>query len=637
VQSSEYSLSSLREILHDIGFTEEDLEASNREMGVQGSSESEQFLIPVEYSLDGSDFIARIINDEIQYNDSFTLGKIDFLMYFGCASADETGYMFVPDASGAIIELNRPYVPSTPFMSRVYGDDLIYSNDEKYNFQNHITMPVFGMYKNKTTMLAILEDSEAYANITAYTSSMVNAFNFIYSSFTVNQPQELKLDGGRLAGSKIFLYPKQRNRAGFTVRYRFLSKEMQGYAGMAASYREYLITRGRLQYLEQDSVPFFMELTGSVQTDKNRFGIAYKGTTVTTDYAQALQIIEETLKGDVSNLRVKVTNWANGGSLQYLPDTVNYIDGVGNKKALSDFSERLRERDVELFMGMDFHLAYSRGGVYDYPNQKYYARALDSKTVVKPKYSKINNKIDLKNPSPLLISAKSMQKLFAKFQNRFEKLKIANLAPGQLGYDCYSDLRSDGEVNRQESIKYIEQMMEEAKAAGGRLMLNNANAYALKYEPDIIALPVIANDSMILTGSVPFYQMVIKGCINYAGEALNYASDAEIEVLHAIETGSGIYVSNFYTNNIDAKIYGADDFYASDYRTSLEKCISYYQTVKEALEPFSGQKIVNHEILSPKIRRITYSGGGGLIVNYGEQEFQLDEQKIPARGFIHYE
>ena len=73
------------------------------------------FFIPIEYRLEGKDFVVKVPADEIVYpykvktlaiGSNVSVININVLPYWA-AHADEEGYIFIPDGGGALIELTN--------------------------------------------------------------------------------------------------------------------------------------------------------------------------------------------------------------------------------------------------------------------------------------------------------------------------------------------------------------------------------------------------------------------------------------------------------------------------------------------------------------------------------------------------
>ena len=104
------------------------------------------FTIPVEYTVNGDTFNAKIDTKNIKEGKDCSLIRIYLLPTFGAAGMDEAGYMFIPDGSGVLANFNNG-AASNVYKATVYGAET--SNKKQTSFSNteNIRMPVFGMSK----------------------------------------------------------------------------------------------------------------------------------------------------------------------------------------------------------------------------------------------------------------------------------------------------------------------------------------------------------------------------------------------------------------------------------------------------------------------------------------------------------
>lgn len=66
---------------------------------------SEEFTVPVLYTLDSFGLTASVLTSEIKESEKNKITEISLLPYFGAASVNDSGYFLVPDGSGAAYRL----------------------------------------------------------------------------------------------------------------------------------------------------------------------------------------------------------------------------------------------------------------------------------------------------------------------------------------------------------------------------------------------------------------------------------------------------------------------------------------------------------------------------------------------------
>lgn len=109
------------------------------------------FRVSLEYILDEDGLTvtmpaAGIVYDETQY----TVDFVSLLPYFGSAKIQEGGFLFYPDGSGAIVDLDDYQTKASSISAKVFGQDYAYySLSGKH--QQTIALPVYGTVRNECT------------------------------------------------------------------------------------------------------------------------------------------------------------------------------------------------------------------------------------------------------------------------------------------------------------------------------------------------------------------------------------------------------------------------------------------------------------------------------------------------------
>lgn len=178
------------------------------------------FGVPIEYRLEGRELVVRVPVEEIVYpvdvidasqpDSEITLPvySLQILPYFGAADKTEEGYIFVPDGSGAIIELNNSRTDSNPYNKTVYGYDYSIEPREEMPFTGEpINYPVFGLKKGEKAFMAVIEKGAPYAAIRADIAGRNNSYNNVSAVFITLRYTVLELgDGEDFEISKMNIY-----------------------------------------------------------------------------------------------------------------------------------------------------------------------------------------------------------------------------------------------------------------------------------------------------------------------------------------------------------------------------------------------------------------------------------------------
>ena len=77
--------------------------------------------VPLELTLADDGLCCRVLTDEIMEGGNYRLYALTLLPYFGAAGKGDTGYLFVPDGSGAIIRFDNGKAGLTQYRASLYG------------------------------------------------------------------------------------------------------------------------------------------------------------------------------------------------------------------------------------------------------------------------------------------------------------------------------------------------------------------------------------------------------------------------------------------------------------------------------------------------------------------------------------
>lgn len=634
--TKDYIREQLAEYLAGVGYTAEDFAFDLEDNGFQSENNKPWFKVPLTYRLDGESLVVEVDPAQIEYNTEYYLVDVELLPYFGAAGTDEDGYLFVPDGSGALINFNNK--KQTNYSAAVYGQDAAMDalRTSRSEIEQSLTvkMPVYGLKSGDKAWYAVIEDGDAYADISASVSGRTNSYNSIYAGFQYLSYGACSL--GSMVGSNSFqMYSPASFEGSYRIRYSFLHGEQADYSGMAQGYREYLINRGVLaERTTEKSLPFYAEYIGAIDKYAIFLGIKYRSITPVTTYGQAEEITEKLLEAGIDNVNVIYSGWANGGLHNKAYTSINAVKqlekgGTSQKEFLRD----MEERQVDTFLTAQLQYVY-RDTLFDgYSPLSNGPKYFDRSTVKQAAYFRANNVVDKSN-SIDLISPRYASRVSAELKKRLGSKGNIGLNLGTICYNLYSDQWEESYTDRQAAKQYnTETMAELSESFGGRLMGDNANSYAWGQISDIINVPFDSNRGLIIDEVVPFYEMVLHGYINYAGDCMNMSDDYNTSLLKSVESGAGLYFKWIYEDNSVVKETDYDDLYSVNYSAWMEKAKEDYQKLNEVLGVLQGETIVKHEIISKGLVRVTYEKGTQILVNYSDQDSVVDGCSVKAGSY----
>lgn len=631
----DYMMESLQQIIMTAGYTLEDMNEDHAENNVPPAElNKEVFKIPIEYVLDGENLVVRVPTDEIEYyHDSYPLYSLRLLEFFGAAGLQDEGYMLVPDGSGALIYLNNNKLVSSSYVANIYGNDRAVPLTERSSLIEQAYLPVFGMKKGDKAFFAIIESGDAMARVCADVSGRVNSYNSVCSEFVLI-PNDV-LDISDYSGNYVIMvYQPRIFKGDIKIRYAFLDGEDANYAGMARYYRKYLEKQhGMAQRQQYQNVPFYVELIGAIRKVRSIAGVPVNVLQPVTTYDQAIEILDQLKKGGVEDIVLRYTGWANGGVHHTIPSSVNLISKLGGSGAFGRLKDYLAQNQIDHFMDFGIVYAYKNTLFDDFIVRAHASRYITREVASIYDYNIATDVEDWDRGPYYIISPSRIPYIVDGMVKGLQKLSVKGVSIRDAAIDVNSDFRERRLIDRQQARDILESQLKKIKDSGLMLMVDGGNAYSLPYVDHIVNIPEESNGFYITDESVPFFQMVIRGHIGYAGEPINLASDYRRAVLRAIEVGGGIYFTFIYDENSAVKETYYDNYYSCEYRIWLDRALDFYREVNGALKDVQGQTIVNHEKLAENVYRTTFENGVQVIVNYNSEAVNIQGTVIDGKGY----
>lgn len=635
--TKEYKQEELMGYFTAAGYTLEDMIADMEANGYAAEINDPYFIVPLHYQLEGENLLVSVKPEEVEYNqDGFYLTNINLMENFGAGASGETGYLFVPDGSGALIYYNNGKTARQAYTGQVYGADwsVNFLSDKKPEYDNllSVKLPVFGAVTGEQAFLAILEDGEALASINADISGRINSYHTVYAGFTYLQNGPISL--GDIIGNNSFqMYAKRSYEGEFRIRYAFLSGSAADYSGMANYYRKYLAERGVLKRQEvSENLPFYVEYIGAIEKSKSLLGVKYNASVALTTFSQAAQISQKLTEAGVKNQKVRFTGWMNGGMSNSAPSKISPVSAVEKGMDTKNYVKTMKEAGIPVFFDTEFQKIFHDKLFDGYASGSEGPRYFDKTVVQTGDYLIPNGLIRKKDIN--LLSPYYLDKLLNKYVTSAEKYQLSAISAGGLAANVYSDFMESRYTDRQQAAKLNgEALAKLAETSQGVLMGENAGQFALSALTDIVKAPMDSNNFQILDETVPFYEMVLRGYIEYAGNPINLADDMEWTLLKTIETGGGLYYQWCYAENSLVKETDYSYLYSIHYSGWLEEAISQYQRLNEVFQKLQGQSILRHEKAADGVYLVTYEKGTQIGVNYNETVYDQNGIQIGARDF----
>lgn len=629
----------LNKYFEQAGFTNEDYIAEMENSGVEGAVPI-SFVVPLEYRLNGDAVDVSIPMRAVQENGGGSIFRIQLLRYFGAAGTDENGYMLVPNGSGSVIRFNNGKTTSENYSEYVYGIDKLAAEYTVRENTEDVKLALYGIFREHSSIFATIEDGASFANISAGVAGKIHNYNYVYPSFVLRGNDKLSMFGTTGNEADIPIVEKEFYDANLTVKYTMLTEENVGYAGAANYYRERLVNEGVLKAREgsSDDIKFYYDVLGGVMMYKFFLGTRYQGMYAMTTFDQAADISADLAASGVSNQVMNFQGWMNRGYYHDVVDKIQIPRALGGKRDLKKLNDTVAANGGTLYTDVAFQKVTEISKRYSKENEtsRYYGGGyIAGFGLVDPATLRQTSGLGWAENIYFLISPKFLVRYVDRFTSKIGKYDVDGISLRDLGNVLHSDKKRTNIIDREEALDVVTASLAQIEAVGKSIMVNDGNDYAFAYADDIINAPLSDNDYYIVDETVPFYEMLIHGYIDYSGAVINLSDtfDRSDIVLGLIETGASPHFMFTHQSSSAIKDTGLNRFYSTGYDNWKDDAVGIYNAVNDALKPVSSAHIINHEILENDIRVITYDNGVKIYINKSTSDRNVDGVEVPAKSY----
>lgn len=604
----------------------------------------EEFLVPVRYAIGDDYFTAEILSDNIYEYGTNDVLMVDLLPYFGAGGLEDTGFMLVPDGSGALI-----YYDNHRLTAASYGNDTeqkMYGGDDgatDWTFEGHALraafvlrenqyLPVFGVSQNDQGFLAVITEGAARSGIRANVARKYTSYNTVWSSYNYRYTaryQHIEKDAHE--ENATISERRVENWQNYAVRFYFLDRGSNQYTDMAKTYRDYLIANEGLQIrvTEQENIPLYLDLYGYIEKTKSFAGIPTEAKIATTTISDANEILDDLEESGIKNVVLKYNYWAKNSFFDKVPITSRVDGKVGDAKQMLALQERLSDNGGALYLSADLINVYKTGNGVGKLNGV--LRSVGGSANRQYAFNALTLAIDERYDPWYLIRPTVVSETFDKFVRNMTKAGYENLALDTVGEKLYSELSTSG-IGR----NWVRQIMNDAVGSvseQANVMVTGANEYAAVYATHILQTPSSTSNYDLTDEAVPFYQMVFHGYASYSLPPVNLSSNpTEITLKHLEYGASPMY--SLTARNIDELIGSRmDRLYSADVSIWMDYMAKQYEQINAVLRGVQTSTITDHRILSENVRAVEYSNGTTIYVNYGSEAAQAEGIRIQPMGF----
>ncbi|REE85342.1 hypothetical protein A8990_11271 [Paenibacillus taihuensis] len=583
--------------------------------------------------LDGGQLVVRIPQKSVLEGEQFKLGSVLVYPFLGATKAGDTsGYMFIPDGSGALIAYaDNKGKFKTPYEAKIYGankgidiaritDSLTDGAKDPYNAQ----FPVFGLVhgENQHALFGVVEDGKYNAKIISYASGVKTPYNWTTAQFIVResylQPTSRTMGG-------VVVFEKNRNAEDMQLRYSFLEGSDASYIGMAKSYRNYLIAHRDMPKEPiaaggSADIPILLDVLGA-ETEGSLFSNHLIPMTTVDQLSSMLNQLRD---GGVTRIDVVYRGWNKGGYSGTNPAPISFESKLGSANAFGKLSKQLDDQGGKLYYYADYTTAFDTSKRFSARDGA--AIKIDKSLLSVPTYQEVY-------PMKYFMSADYAKKIAADNGSAYKKKGIASIAVDETPYELFSE-RVNGQVSsRSKTAESYTSMMEQLKSQAPNMAMYHPNDYMLAYADQLLDVPMHSSQYTYTSEAVPFEQIVLKGYKNYFAEPINFFANPRKELLAMIETAS--YPTYYLTSEQAFRLAHTNsrDVFASAFADWKDNIVKTYKQLNAALAPVQYATIEGRSVLSAGVVQVKYSNGKAIIVNYNDSAYTGEKATVEPLSY----
>ena len=165
------------------------------------------------------------------------------------------------------------------------------------------------------------------------------------------------------------------------------------------------------------------------------------------------------------------------------------------------------------------------------------------------------------------------------------------------------------------------------------LALEEPFQYQWRTMSAFLNMPLDGSEYMYNDEEVPFLSIALKGLVPMYSGYVNFEANKTEMFLNLAETG--VYPSFYITrkNSSDLIYTNSNDLYSTQWEAYRDTIIEYDRALRALNAQTAGAVIENHEKLEGDVRRVTYSNGTVVYVNYAEEARVVDGVTVEPLSF----
>lgn len=609
------------------GFTQELAEEQNILFGHDEESKSTSFQVGLRFKLTDEGFKVTILHNSIEEQSDSKIYQIQLLPYFTVNNdKNSEGQIVLPDGSGAIISFNsvKDVQNADAYSKRIYGTDYTIPLKEAGVNSEDLMFGMYGFldFTQKRGVVAIIDKGASLSWIQAdfLRSSQTTSYNYARFATDLRTYEVVSLSSGTSFNKWTNdLYPGD-----IVYEYRFLGEDELTYVDVANTYREYLLEKYSDTLTEGGDTTTVhtptLQFLGAFEKKVLTLGVVYNKDFALTTFDQAIDILEELQENGLENANVSYLYWTKDAVEAELTKNPKASKVLGGKKGLTKLNEYLEKCGFDFYPSAE--ISMGRGYDYSFGSLKYSPKSVTSEYSTISQFVASTGLANSDFKPVVMLSPRFYEAYINNYLKKYDKYAIKGIYAWDLGNQKAGDYSKKNLTYTETASMYQQNVLEIINENGQKVMLSYAYDYALPYASVITEVPLTATMYPSIDYSIPLYQLVISGLVDYSTESINYENDNTPiwYFLKAIETGSNL---SFTLSSEDTKILldtNYTDNYGAYYLNWKYKIISLNKQLNDL--GIYKSRLVSHKYITDNVVEVEYANGLKLMINFDDDTYQ---------------
>ncbi len=597
-----------------------------------------EIVVAVDYTLEGDHF-SITVDPTLIADDGENLVSAVAVAPFICGVQNDVkdSWILIPDGTGAIIEPNTVStigdVNTADNMVRFYGNDLTIQSYYNSSVLQQLSMPIIGVKKGDKALLSIIDEGAQASSLAWRVGSENVGFSTAYTVFRfrgyslVTPPRGYPTAAAYIKIFEDYISPNKQK-----IDFYALNGEDASLAGMASTYRDYLIKEYGLKKSDVEQKAVALKYVGGVIQPDFVLGMPTTKLFPLTTTAQAQTMTEEFSKTLGTDFYVDMVGFGTSGM-----DIGAYGGGftvgneMGGQGGLTQFSDKMTDLGVDWYM--DFDLISFKSSSNGYSSASNGVRWLDGQTAYFTGFDSVQLSRD-DTDRYYILARKDLVGAADKLISKASELKLRGISLGSVSNTIYSDFASVDTVMCNGMQADVATILGNVDKAGYAHLANAANDYAVAGSDAVIDAPLYSSNYDVSDKDVPFYQMVFRGYVPMNSVSINLCADTSDAMLRCIS--AGIAPSYTLTYNYDNELITNEQtlIFGSAYEGNKAKIEADYTAIKDYIDSIDDATVIGYDIISADVRVTRFSNGVYTVVNYGDTAVETAYGTVEAGGWI---